>query len=98
MVWVRRRPCAREGLKREREDKADRGVKSEADATPGDALGITWRLRVGGAENVMRNRHRKIEPHAEQAEPGKKLHPGELAHGSGHGAQAFEDLGAHAPR
>ena len=40
----------------------------------------------------MRDRDRKIEPHAEQAKPGEELHPGELLHRRGHFREGGEDL------
>ena len=32
------------------------------------------------------------DPHAEECEPGKELHPTQLLHGLGHVAKVFEDV------
>ena len=74
------------------EGEADRRVGGEADARPLHPLAVEGRGLIGGPKDVVGHGHREIEPHAEQAEPGADLHPGQPSHGLRHLGDRGEDL------
>ena len=59
----------RQRRQEEGEHKANGGIHAEADTGPFDARCVGLRSLVGRAENIARNRHREVEPHAEQPQP-----------------------------
>ena len=74
-----------------REHERGAVVDREADAAPLVAA-LVLRRAGRAAEDLRGHRRHKVDPHAEQREPGEELHDGKLPHRLGHGTDPLEDL------
>lgn len=75
----------------EGKDEGDTVINREANAAPGDTLGISLRAR-SAAEDTVGDAGAKVNPHREESQPSEELDGGELPHRFRHRKEPREDF------